>query len=147
MKKIKINEKFSRVEELLRKANALINPITTSKELQWLQNKDSRNKLFELYPKCFLKMNIGQKHLVLPVCNRSGMIDPSIVSFSIKLANKYANKPDVNQEELVVVLKKLEMLYKKFSNDIPKPADMAERKGRVTKLLNNIKDYLKPIRG
>jgi hypothetical protein len=87
-------------------------------------------------------MNIGQKSMVFPVCNRSGMEDPDIIAISLKVANKLAGRSDINTNELVVILKKLKMLQTKFSKDIPKPSDMAARKGMSTKELNQIKSLL-----
>ena len=138
----KLHENFVHLEELIRTADSLINPITVDKRLEWLMRKDVRGKLFEENPKCFLSMNIGQKTMLFPICSRSGMEDPQIIDFSIKLANRIAGKPDVDVSELQVTLKKLNMLKKKFSQPIPKPAKNAAQKGNSTKNMNQIKSLL-----
>jgi len=138
----KLHENFVHLEELIRTADSLINPMTVDSRLAWLMKKDVRGKLFEENPKCFLKMNIGAKHLVLPICNRSGMEDPQIIDFSIKLANRMAGRPEIDTSELIVTLKKLNMLKKKFSQPIPKPAKNAAQKGNSTKNMNQIKSLL-----
>lgn len=137
-----INENLEILQELIRKVDSLISPMTVDSKLKWLMSKDVKNKLFETHPKCFLTMNIGQKSMVFPVCNRSGMEDPDIIAISLKVANKLAGRSNINNEELVVILKKLEMLQRKFSKDIPKPSDMAVRKGMSTKEINQIKSIL-----
>ena len=139
----KLYEEFFHLEELLRTADSLINPMTVDQRLAWLMDKNVRGKLFEEYPKCFLKLNMGAKHMVLPVCNRSGMHDPQIIDISIKMANKIAGKPDIDTEELKVTLHKLEFLKNKYSKAIPKPSNAAGQKGNVTKNLNQISRLLK----
>lgn len=139
----KLRENFDHLQELLRTADSLINPMTVDQRLSWLMKKDIRGKLFEENPKCFLSMNIGAKSMLFPICNRQGMTDPGIIDISIKMANRIAGKPDVNTEELNVTLKKLEFLKKKFSKPIPKPSANAGQKGNVTKNLNQISRLLK----
>ena len=141
-----IKEQMSTLDELLRTANSLINPITVHQDLKWLMNKDVRTKFKERFPKCYLSMNIGQKSMIFPICNRSGAEDPSMIDFSMKVANRLAGKPHINTEELKVILTKLTFLKKKFSKPIPKPANMAVQKGKVTKNLNQIKKLLHPER-
>lgn len=137
-----LNEHYKVLHELIRKVDSLISPISVDSKLKWLMNKDVRTKLFEEKPKCFLTMNIGSKSMVFPICNRSGMEDPDIINISIKVANKLANRKDINREEIVVVLSKLQFLLKKFSKDIPKPTNMAASKAISTREINQIKSLI-----
>lgn len=138
-----LSEKFEVLDELIRKVNDLINPIPVEDELEWLQNRDMSKKLFEEHPKCFIAMNFGQQNFTLPICNRMGMEDPKIIDFSIALVNKVAGRDYADQEQIVVILRRLNMLKKKFSSDSPKPEDMAGRKAIVTKKLRQLKSMMR----
>ena len=48
-------------------------------------------------------------------------------------------KEDVDQEHLIIVIKKLEALHKKFTKQVPKPTSMAIKKAASTRQLNKIK--------
>ena len=137
---------FEQLGELLRTVNKLISPETFSDKLKWLTDRDMKKKLFERYPKCFLPVRIGQLIPFLPICNRSGMVDPDLISFSLRLANKLRSHDNVDQEHLSIQINRLNRLYNVYSKDIPKPPNMAATKGNVTKNVNIIKQYLDRIR-
>jgi len=146
MSKHKITEDLERINELIRKANSLISPITYHDKMKWLLTKDARLQLFELDPKCILPLKMGREVPFFPVCNRQGMVDPDIISFSLKLANRMVGKEGVDQDHLYATISKLEGLHKKFMKDIPKPTEMAAKKGQVTKMVNKIKKYIEPLK-
>jgi len=138
-KKDNLNEEIQLIEELVRKAYQLISPIPYSYSLKWLMKQDERNALFEKNPKCFLLLKyMGRDIPMFPVCNRSGMIDPQMIALSLKMVDRLSANDRVDQDSLVVTATKLKALQKKYSKEIPKPADMAGRKAQVTKFLNNV---------
>lgn len=141
-----LNEQFEQLDELIRKVNSLIAPYDVHDELKWLLKKDIRKKMFEEFPKCFLSLRSRGRELpFLPICNRQGMEDPQIIAFSMKLAHRLKNKPDVDQDHLDVVLVKLQRLHNKFDKEVPKPGDVAAKKGLITRLFKNIKGYLDQV--
>lgn len=146
MSKHKITEDLERIAELIRKADSLISPITYHDKMKWLLTKDARQQLFERNPKCIFPLKMGREVPFFPVCNRQGMVDPDIISFSLKLANRMVGKEAVDQEHLYAVIAKLEASRKKYEKDIPKPVDMAARKGLVTKMMSKVKRYIEPLK-
>ena len=146
MRKHKITEELERIAELIRKADSLISPITYHDKMKWLLTKDARLQLFEKNPKCIFPLKMGREVPFFPVCNRQGMVDPDIVSFSLKLAKRMVGKEAVDQEHLYAVIAKLEATRNKYAKDIPKPVDMAAKKGLVTKMMTKVKRYIEPLK-
>lgn len=138
-KKDKLNEQLQLLEELVRRAYQLINPVPFSYDLKWLMKQNERNALFEKRPKCFLKIkHMGREIPILPVCNRSGIIDKEMIDLSLKMVDRLAGNDRVDQDALIVTATKLKALKSKYSKEIPKPSDMAGRKAHVTRFINNI---------
>jgi len=137
-----INEELERLEELVRQARSLIQPMTSTDMIKTFINPDERKKLQEKHPKCWLSVNIGQPApLLMPICNVTGMIDPNVIDFSLKLSNKLVGRCD--PEEIKRVQAKLGRMRSKFDKPTYKPSGMpAKRKGMSTKLFKNIKQYL-----
>jgi hypothetical protein len=138
------------LEELIRRAYEHMRPFTYHRDLEWLSNPDLRKGLFDKFPKCFLSLSINRKDVpFFPICNRLGFVDPRIVLFSMKLANKLATigDPRVDVTNLQGVTKRLEFLHRKYSKEVPKPEDMAVKKAMVTRMLNNVKKYLQAQKG
>lgn len=143
----KTNEHFEFLEELIRKAYAIIAPYDVDFRLKWLMDKDLRTKHFEKFPKCYLSLRTrGRQVPFFPICNRMGMEDPEIISFSMKLAEKLKDKPEIEGEQIDAVLVKLKGLHSRFNKEIPKPANMAAKKAFVTVLFKKIKSYLDQIK-
>jgi len=139
-----INEGLIYLQELIRTANNLISPMTYNDDLEWISNKDLTKKLFEKCPHCFISLNYKDKQTALfPICNRMAIHDPKIINFSIKLAKRLIDKPNVDQENLIIIISKLEKLVKKYSKEIPKTEEMAVLKTKSTKHLSKIKKYIK----
>jgi hypothetical protein len=137
------NKKLELLDELLRTARSLISPISYHDHLNSLSDRDFRNKLFDGNPKCYLTIKYKSKEIpFFPICNRTALEDPRIIKFSLKLAKKMVGKGDVDQEHLIVVIKKLESLHKKFIKETPKPTSMAVKKAASTRQLTKIKKEL-----
>jgi len=87
--------------------------------------------------------------LLLPICNRAGIIDPMAINVSLKFVKKlmadynYVEKFD--QEELQKVLNRLIFLKRRFSKMDVKPPSRAARKAVVTRSLRKLKLYLDTI--
>lgn len=138
------------LEELIRRAYEHMSPFSYHKDLEWLSDPDLRKTLFDKFPKCYLSLSINRKDIpFFPICNRLGFVDPRIVMFSMKLANKLSavGDPRVDITNLQGVTKRLEFLHRKYSKEVPKPEDMAVRKAMVTRMLSNIKKYLNAQKG
>lgn len=138
---INVTNEFNMLTELLRKANSLINPISYSKELDSVFHNKS---LSQKCPKCYLSLaSRGRDNLLFPICNMAGTEDPRFIRFSLKLANKLRALNKFDTIAIDGIIKKLENLNKKFSKDIPRPSNMAARKGGITKDFNIVDRYIK----
>lgn len=138
-KKENLNEHIQLLEELVRKAYQLISPIPFSYDLEWLMKQNNRNALFEKNPGCFLKLRrMGREIPFFPICNRNGMIDPQLIDLSLKLVDKLSGNDIFDQNHLLIIASKLRSLRKKYSNEIPKPTEVASKKSLVTRFINNV---------
>ena len=138
------------LEELIRRAYEHMKPYTYHNDLEWLTDPDLRKGLWEKFPKCYLSLSVNRKDIpFFPICNRLGFVDPRIVMFSIKLANRLSSvgDPRVDITNLQGVTKRLEFIHRKYSKEVPKPEDMAVKKAMVTRMLSNIKRYLDTQKG
>jgi len=138
------------LQELIRRAYSFMKPYSYHDDINWLSNRGMREQLMGKYPKCWLRLMVSRKDIpFFPVCNRSGMVDPQIISFSIKLASRIQalSDPRIDMSSLDMVVTKLNGMHKKYSKEIPKPEEMAYRKAKTTRMLSNIRNYLNIIRG
>jgi hypothetical protein len=143
-----IEERFQILEELIRKVSKHLYPYTEEEDIAYLQRKDLRDKLHGKFPKCFLTLKgIGRDIPFLPICNRLGIQDASMINFSMKMAQKMQSNSNFDQEELSMLLVKLKKLSSTYSKDIPKPPIQAAKKGMTTRMFGNIKKYLDGVRG
>lgn len=143
----KLNEDFQAVEELLRKAYSLIMPVDMHSDLKWYLDRDMRKAQQEKFPKCWLMLGKNGREIpFFPVCNVMGMTDPATIDFSMKMAEKMKDKPEVDQDRLSHVIGRLKIMKTRYDKEVPKPADMAAKKAGETKNMNAVKDYLKKIR-
>ena len=138
-----INEEFDMLNELIRKVSNTLLPYGSEDKLAYLQKKDIRDRLHGKFPKCFLAIKgKGRDIPFLPICNRMGVFDPDVMKFSIKLATQMNGLENVDQDDLSIVLAKLEKLHSRYSKDPVKPPAAAAKKGLTTRLFNNIKKHL-----
>ena len=134
---------FDMLTELIRKVNNSLLPYGNEDKLLYLQQKDIRDRLQNKFPKCFLTIKgKGRDIPFLPLCNRIGIHDPDIIKFSIKLANQMNGLEDIDQDDLSVVLTKLQKMYNTYSKDVVKPPQAAAKKGLTTRMFNNIKKHI-----
>jgi len=142
-----VDEQFELLDELIRKVHSLIGPYDIHDELKWLMQRDVRKKIFEKFPKCFLSLRSKGRFIpFFPICNMTGKEDPEMIAFSMKMADKMKDKPDIDQKELDIIVVKLQRLHNRFNKEIPKPPNVAAKKGVITKSLKTIGNYLKKIR-
>jgi len=140
----KVKEEFQQLSELIRNANKLVNP---EDSLAYLLKKDIRDRLYGEKPKCFMRLpQIGQdtSPYLLPICNRLGQEDPKIINVSLKMVQKLMDDPsgkhDINT--LNSLLSRLQHKQNTFIKNVPKPANMAAKKAKVTRMFQKIKQYL-----
>ena len=140
-----IQEKeIQHLSELIRRVSNLLSPDSYLDNVGAIINKQVRDRLFGEYPKCFLKAkNVWGRELpIMPICNRRGMEDPSMIAFSLKVANTMKDSPNIDQDHLGSVIVKLNRLQNKFNKPIPKPDDMTAKKALTTRLMTKVKEYL-----
>ena len=142
-----VNKKIQYLDELLRIAANEINysPNYTN-EIKTLSNKNYKDNQYKTYPKCYIKLKYknGTDEPFFPLCNTLGVIDPKIISFSLKLSKRIKEKNNdskIDFDELENVIKRLESLLKRFSKEQPVSFEMAAKKGNITKRINFIKKY------
>ena len=136
----------SRLSELIRRANNLINP---EDKYAYLQRKDLRDRLYVDKPRCWLRaMPIGRDTTpyIFPLCTRSGIVDPDVIGLSLKMIQKLMDDDEaiqrVGSAELQRVQNQLQTRFNTLSKEIPKPATTAARKAQVTRMFKNIKQHL-----
>ncbi len=138
------------IEELIRKVDGYLDPPTDT-DYSYLYNKDTRDRLYGKYPNCFLKMKgIGREFPTLfPICNRHGHKDAKVIDISRKVVKKLMSdeRGDVDSNDLMAVLNKLDRSYSVYSKDIPKPPEQAGRKAYTTRMMNKIKQHLDVYKG
>jgi len=139
---------FTKLTELLRKVNDVLSPYTYKDTLAALQRKDLRDRLYGKFPKCFLviKGNPEVNNYFFSICNRLGMIDPKIISFSMKYAERLLQEPGIDAGQVEVILAKLKRLHSKYSKEVPKPANVAAKKAIISKMVDKFKNYLDDVR-
>lgn len=148
MKKNVLQEEMNVLEELLQSINHIVTPFSFREELKSIMDPETRRRLSEKYPKCFLPVRMGNKDVpFLPICNRNGATDRDMIAFSMKLANRLLGREDVDRGMLEVTMKKLNRLNTSYSKEIATPADIAAKKANVTKAMILLKQSLDSIRG
>ena len=140
-RQVQLEEKLQVVDELIRKVfNAMYPEEDHAARLRWFTQKNNLFSLMDKFPKCIYVVNIGRQ-MLFPICNRQGVHDPRVIRFSLDLARKLSQKGKdwVDGDKLNMIISKLERLERRYSQDIPKPADMAQKKAASTKIINKIK--------
>ena len=147
MKKKIFKEEFQKLDELMQKVNTIVSPFSFRDELEAVMDKETRHRLYEKNPRCFMPVRMGnQDAFILPICNRNGATDKNMIAFSMKLANRLLDREDVDRGMLEITMKKLERLNNTYSKDIPKPMDRAAQKANITKSFMKMKQYLDDIK-
>jgi len=148
MKKKVLKEDFQNLEEFIQKVNDIVTPFSFRDELKAVMDKETRKRMSEKHPKCFLPVRMGNKdNMILPVCNRNGSTDKNMIAFAMKLANRLSGREDVDRGMLEVSMKKLQRMHNTYSKDIPKPPERAAQKANITKSFSKMKKYLDNIKG
>lgn len=144
----KLKEDVKHLSELIRKANDLINP---ENSLAYLAKKDIRDRLYGEKPKCFLKLlPIGRdtSPYLIPLCNRAGFEDPTVINVAIKMVEKLmSTKSDqFDSGDIQKVLNQLNHRNNVLSKTVPKPMSMGAKKAKLTRMFKNIKQHLDMIK-
>lgn len=148
MKKQLFQEEFSVLDELLQSVNSIVTPVSFRDELLAVMEPNTRKRLYEKNPRCFLPVRMGNKDVpFLPICNRNGGTDKEMIAFSMKLANRLLGREDVDRGMLEITMKKLNRLNSTYAKNIPTPAGPAAQKALVTKAMITLKKNLDSIRG
>ena len=143
-----LNEKLEHLDELIRRVTSYLDP---TDRYEYLNNDTEVSSLKQKFPDCFVTLaGKGREPHFLPICNRAGVIDPKVISISLKVVQNFMENPidkiyEIN--DLQKILDLLQRIQSRYNKDIPKPPDVAARKGVVTRMFNNIKDYLDQTRG
>jgi len=143
-----IEEKMEALDELLRKAYNIIHP---ESNVKWYLNRGTRTSLMRKHPKCFfvVQNKIG-RDVPFPICNMSGMVDPTMIKFSLALAQRFKDKPEVDTDRLDTdrlekLIMRLKAVHARHDKEVPTPAPAAAKKANVTKNFNSVSKYLKGI--
>jgi len=128
-----LNEEFQNLNELIRTASALISPITYHDDLDRLTPEFVQQDAVKK-PGCYLRLGQGADHTLFPICNRYGYKDPKMIKFSLKLAQRIANKQgDRGMDGMIV---KLQKMLTKYDKPVPKTRSQAVLKAKSTKIFN-----------
>lgn len=140
----RVKEDLQYLEELIRRVDALVNPVDS---LKYLQRKDIRDRLYGEKPGCFITLQkIGRdtSTYLLPICNRYGMEDPKVINLSLKIVQRLIDGrgDQFDTNALQKVLNSLQHRHNVLMKTVPKPASAAARKAKVTRMFGNIRKYL-----
>jgi len=146
MKKI-LSEEFEILEQLLNKVNDIVSPLSYRDELRSVMDRETRQRLYEKYPKCWLPVRIGNKDVpFLPICNRLGAVTPNMIALSRKLIDRLNGREDVDRGMLEITIKKLDRLQSRYGKENPVSYKTAGKKGNTTKYLKKVKEYLNGLK-
>jgi len=138
------------IEELIRTVDGYLDP-GPQDDFTYLYNKDTRDRLYGKHPECFLKMQgIGREFPTLfPLCNRFGHKDAKVIDISKRVVKKLMADENGNMDsnDLMTILNKLDRAYSVYNKDVPKPPGAAGRKANVTRMMNKIKKHLDIYKG
>ena len=125
MKKKQMLHEMEMLQELVRKIQNVLSPHTHQQDSEYFSDATKSVEFYNKYPSCFVKMGVGRKHFLFPICNRMGFEDPKMIKLSLRLADRMYNLKDVDGDSLNIVITKLNEYDRKFSKDIPKPISLA----------------------
>jgi len=129
--------------EFIRKVEAhIIYDRTPEKEIEKINSY--REKLFQKYPRCFIKIKKrdGTEVPFFCVCNTNGTIDKNIISFYVDLLNRieeFFDENELDTDSLEAAKRKLMWFYQRYSKEIPKDPMMSYKKARITKFINTLR--------
>jgi len=146
-----VEKEFKILNELIRSAYNALDPVD---KYSYLYHKNIVDSLYGRKPECFLSLKrkedggpMGQNldPYLIPVCNRAGFEDRDIIKLSLQKVQQMIEDEDGNIDinDLKSALTRLQHRHNVYSKTIPKPAHMAGHKANTTRMLNNIKKYLK----
>lgn len=146
-KKQAISERnFYKLNELLRKASESMGyEEDDGKKLEFLRDKSLQNRLYGMYPECYLSFKGRAREVpFFPICNRLGIHDPFMMKFSMKLAQKMNQSGRFNGPELEEVMTKLGDMYAIHSQGTEEQPRIEDREKAEfqEKILSKIKKYL-----
>ena len=142
-----INEAIEELQELIRTATSLVAAGTPHEDLQWLLDRNMAKKHLEDNPKCWIAIKRGESNFFLPVCNRTAMVDPKVIAFSLKVTDKMHNDMQgVDLDEIEKIKAKLKAMMSRYGKEEPTPPLQAYRKGKVTQFFNKLRTDLDSIK-
>ena len=134
------------IQELVRKLDSLISPMTYHDTLKDLRNNSPKDVFGGKTTKCVIPWKIGSQLLQIPICNRAGSVDPQMIKLSTIMVDRLRSVSPQHDEGGSIIISKLNRLQQRYDKDIPTPPDRAAAHGQVTKfknkLLNKIKGHL-----
>lgn len=133
------------LQELLRNLQNQILPETDIENQDWFNNQDNLKSLLNQKPKCIIQYNSQQGLQYFSLCNQRGIRCPKTMQLSIDLAKKLAQTDSSN--ELLIIISKLSRYHNRYNKDVPKPHEMAYKKGQTTQHFNKLKNYLDQLNG
>lgn len=140
-------EEFHRLEECVQKLNHIITPISFRDELKSIMDRETRELLYEKYPKCWIPLSVGGSLIpFLPICNRNGMTDSRMIDFSLKLAKRLNGRENIDPAMLKFTIYKLMKLKLKFGQRISKIDHVTDQKNKGEKALSILDKTLENIR-
>lgn len=93
-----MKNKKSGSKNILENLSRLINESYVPVKLNYEEETDDMGKLYGKHPKCFhkIKAGVGQdfKTYLLPLCNRAGLQDKSVIDYSLKVVSKLIEEDD-----------------------------------------------------
>ncbi len=141
------DEKLNKLHELVRTVDNILNKKDVYPDAQWFLDGDYRKKMFETKPECFVSINVpGYNPAFLPICNRSAIQDPGVISASMKIIKKLNKLGKCDELTRDVLIAKLSKLHKRLDQEVPKSYKASAKKTKLTKYINKLKQQLNKTR-
>jgi len=119
---------FKVLDELLRKAQDMINPISHEEFIKSL-TKEGMAEYYKKHPNCFMRI----EDVLFPLCGQGARKCPRMIAFSLKMAQTLIGTDAVDQEALAILMQKMERLKGRYEKEVPTSVSAATKKAQSTR--------------
>ncbi|MCF7927037.1 MAG: hypothetical protein K9L74_05630 [Candidatus Izimaplasma sp.] len=143
-------ENLDQLQELIRRVDKIVKDRRVDDlhfDTNWFTSPDIKKRMYETNPECFVSITVpGYNPALLPICNRSAIQDPEIISTSMKVVKQIYKMGKCDQQTKDVLLAKLQKLHSRLDKENPNPYRSSAKKARLTRFMNKMKKQVEQIK-